>query len=423
MSAPPTFAGQPRPDLKPTDEPGFFQDADGNVYMADAPASPNGNGRPSKLRRYDVAKMLREKPPDIPWVIDDVAARGHLTMLSGKAKSGKSYLAAGLAVACAHGGGTVAGIKCHAARILYIDAENGSAEVHRRVRLLGLDAPDRFEIYGAAGFDLARDLGLIAKLVEKHRPELLILDSYRSLWGGDENDSASVSRALDPVRVLVHDRNVAGILIHHANRAGHQRGSTAIDASVEHLLLLTHQEGDDDRRRRKLVNTDSRFAREADDRWLRIDADEALGCVFIDEVESCESVRTFAAPVVAQLTTEIVAAISDGAMTLADVARAVGRGPKDGSVRNALGALQRDGTIEKGSDGRWRGCKGANPPRADAPLHPPDGLDDLGPEQDDGGLADALPAPACRCERPILMHDVEELRCEKCGHNVEEQDR
>ena len=40
----PTFAGKLRPDLVPTGEAGFYLDADGNTFMADAVV--NGNGRP-----------------------------------------------------------------------------------------------------------------------------------------------------------------------------------------------------------------------------------------------------------------------------------------------------------------------------------------------------------------------------------------
>ena len=45
-------------------------------------------------------------------------------------------------------------------------------------------------------------------------------------------------------------------------------------------------------------------------------------------------------------------------------------------------------------------------------------LDDLGPEQPDDTLADALPALACRCDRPLPAPDDGELRCTRCGHQT-----
>ncbi len=325
-----------------------------------------------KLRRLDIPRMLREEPPPVPWVITGVAARGHLTMLAGREKTGKSLLVAGFAVAVAHGGGAVAGITCHPGRVLILDAENGTTEVHRRVRMLGLDtdSAESFEVYSSLGFDLGRDLSELASLIALHEPDMVVLDSYRSLWGGDENDTAAVARALDPLRRLAHERSVAAVLIHHANRgSGLYRGSSAIGSSVENILLLERRPDDPDRRRRRLGNNGGcRFARDADDRWLRIDADERLGALFIDEAAPLEGESSpRPAPIVEQLTTEIAANMNGTAMSLADVARAVGRDPKDGSVRNALAALLRDGAVSKDDTGRWTRVQGATPPKG--PLH------------------------------------------------------
>ena len=102
MSAP-TFNDRPRPDLAPTGEPGFYQDAAGNTYLADAPVV-NGNRRPaSKLRRLDVARMVRENPPPVPWIIEGLVVRGALTVLNGREGEGKSLLAMALAAGVALG--------------------------------------------------------------------------------------------------------------------------------------------------------------------------------------------------------------------------------------------------------------------------------------------------------------------------------
>jgi len=155
----------------------------------------------------------------------------------------------------------------------------------------GLLIPRRgIEYVEPRGFDLRGDLRELGRLLERSRPDLCILDSFRTLWGGEENSSGEVASALDPLRALLRDRDVAGVLIHHlGRRGGEYRGSSAIGASVENLLELARVEGDPDRRRRRLRNPRCRFEEEAPDRWLTIEADRRLGALFIEEAEPYEA--------------------------------------------------------------------------------------------------------------------------------------
>ncbi len=65
-------------------------------------------------------------------------------------------------------------------RVLYVDAENGEREAHRRVH--GLNVKPGTLIYVEAdGFNLKTHMHEIEALVDEHNPGLLILDSLRSL--------------------------------------------------------------------------------------------------------------------------------------------------------------------------------------------------------------------------------------------------
>ena len=72
----------------------------------------------------------------------------------------------------------------------------------------------------ARGFDLREDLDLVRRLADKHGVDLVALDSFRSLWRGDERDEAETSAALDPLRELSHDKGRASSLVHHAQKGG-----------------------------------------------------------------------------------------------------------------------------------------------------------------------------------------------------------
>jgi len=255
----------------------LVSDGDGHEKTPDVPARA---APVVKLRRLDVARILTTEPAPVDWLIEGVAARGALTLLAGREKEGKSMIALAVGACVLSGGGSVAGLACRAGRVLIVDAENGEAEAHRRVRALGLDSRHiaNIEYVEPRGFDLRGDLRELDRLLERSRPDLCILDSFRTLWGGEENSSGEVAGALDPLRALLRDRGVAGVLIHHlGRRGGEYRGSSAIGASVENLLELARVEGDPDRRRRRLRNSRCRFEEEAPDRWLTIEADRRLG--------------------------------------------------------------------------------------------------------------------------------------------------
>ena len=129
-------------------------------------------------------------------------------------------------------GEDIAGFTCKQQKVLIVDAENGEYEIHRRVKSLGL--PSRgVTVVEADGFHLGRELGELEALLEREQPGLVILDSFRSLWpGGDENDSCAVAGVLDPLRNLLRRLGPAGILLHHVSRAGNDyRGNSAIGAA------------------------------------------------------------------------------------------------------------------------------------------------------------------------------------------------
>jgi archaellum biogenesis ATPase FlaH len=361
----PTFAGHPRPDLKPIDgDPGYYEDADGAVYEVDA-RSTNGKRTTSKLRRLDVAQMVRENPPAVPWVIEGLVVRGALTVLNGREGEGKSLLAMALAAGVALGE-SQAGMDCRAGKVLIIDTENGQYETHRRVHALGL--PGTVEMYepdDGKRFDLRTDLPDLARLLGEIRPDLLILDSFRTLWGGEENDSGEVAKVLDPLRNLVRKHRVGTILLHHSGKgSGSYRGSSAIGASAELGFTLARDEGDDDRERRSLACWKCRPAPKPAKAWVRLSVER--GMVLIDPAEPPEDQPSASAPVTGSLKPRVLAVLTDKATSRADIARAVDRDPKDRSVGRVLVDLEAEGhAVKVGPETRplWKVAGGKPPSR------------------------------------------------------------
>lgn len=326
-----------------------------------------------ELQWLDVPRMAAEPPPAVPWLVERVIPRAALTVLYAPGGDGKSLLAMALAASIAHGE-ELAGIGCEKGLAVYLDGENGPAEIHRRIHTLGLPAYG-VKVADAGGLDLRRDMGLVEQVLELDQPDLLVLDSFRALHPGmGENDTAATAGALDRLRRLAHGTaGTAILLIHHANKGGRDfRGASSSRAGVDVFWHLGRADGDPDPRRRFLHNRKMRPAADGARLWLRLEVDR--GRVLVDQADPHEPEPPERAPVRVELSAACLAAMNGQPMTLAAIVRAVGRQPKDGSVRNALTALARDGDVVKRADGQWsRGVQGAKPLGGVAPLHPAPG--------------------------------------------------
>jgi KaiC/GvpD/RAD55 family RecA-like ATPase len=290
------------------------------------------------IRFLDVAGMAAKAPPPVAWLASLLLPRGALTALYAPGGDGKSLFSMALAAAIANGE-ALAGIECEQGTTSYLDAENGEREIHRRIHTLGLPASG-VRVADAGGLDLRGHMSAVKAIISEARPDLLVLDSLRSLTPGmDENDTAQTARVLDPLRRLAYESDAAILLIHHANKAGRDfRGASSIRDSVDVLWHLGRQENDPDARRRFLTCRKMRVAAEPELRWLRLEVDR--GHVLIDQAEAPDDQPAGAAqPVRARLSDAILASMGHEPLRLAQIAERVGRGPKDGSVRNALGAL------------------------------------------------------------------------------------
>jgi KaiC/GvpD/RAD55 family RecA-like ATPase len=350
----------------------------------------------SPIRFLDVAAMVATAPPPVPWLAPPLLPRAVLTALYAPGGDGKSLFSMALAAEIAHGG-ELAGIECKQGTAIYLDAENGEHEIHRRVHTLGLPASGVW-VADASRLDLRRDIAEVEAVVREMTPDLLVLDSFRSMTPGmEENDTNQTARALDPLRRLAHESGAAILLIHHANKAGKEyRGASSIRDGVDVLWHLGRQDDDPDSQRRFLHNVKMRVAPDGGRLWLRLDIDR--GRVLIDQAEPpTEQATPITQPVRAKLSDQILNSIGEQPLHLAAIAKRVGRGPKDGSVRNALGALVESGHLTRqGHDyvkvqavqadglhpctGQENGVQGAVPLKAAAPLHPPESTHDADAE-------------------------------------------
>lgn len=308
-----------------------------------------------KLRRLDIAAMRSSPPPPVDWIVDGLVARANVTLLAGREGLGKSLLSAAITAALARGGDTVAGMRCHGDGVVVIDAENGPLEVARRAHALDLGDQGVTYLEPAAGeFDLVADYRGLREVVQAAAPSLLVLDSLRTLWPGDEyhpREGALVAAALSR---LARACDCGVLVLHGVSRSsGEYSGNTALGHGVQLVFTMRRDQHDTDRGRRVLRCHKARVGREPDDRWLTIDhADGRVALRAADRPEDKGQQKGHVAPVAhATRATDWLAmaqsALRDGPLDRAALAAAIGTNPRSGSFKRALAAWVSDGQVQR----------------------------------------------------------------------------
>jgi AAA domain len=205
--------------------------------------------------------LMEEQEEPVPWLWHGYLARGHLTLLTGQWKIGKTHLLAAL-LARLEKGGELLGRRVEPGRAIVITEEGRTLWLRRIIRHnIGDGVSFAFEPWlvrpdRERWETLVDDLD---KLRHSRGLELVVIDSLASILPGQEEaNAAAMTELLHPLRTLAH-RGPAVLLAHHPRKGpapGGQsaRGTGALPASVDFNLEL-HWAGPaaNDSPRRKLL--------------------------------------------------------------------------------------------------------------------------------------------------------------------------
>jgi hypothetical protein len=192
-------------------------------------------------------------------IVDDIIAEGETIGLVGKPKAGKSRLGQQMALAVSRGESFLGRGVPKARRVLILDLENRAARVRARFKKMSGESPgdERLFIYAPEtlsdlGVTLATPQGIKAlkQLVADVRPDLLIIDTWRLLLGGDENKPEVVVRglrALSSLRELLP--KLATLIVHHTRKTQGQDppllridSGAWIENASGHFSLIAHMD-------------------------------------------------------------------------------------------------------------------------------------------------------------------------------------
>jgi DNA-binding transcriptional ArsR family regulator len=199
-------------------------------------------------------ELLALADQELEWDIEGLLPHRTLGIIAGPPKSGKSFLALDLALALASGQEFL-GFPCYKRRVLLVEEEDSDFRLSRRLKRLmigrGLEGglPLHCLIRQGVRIDERPSLEKLYQIMLALGAEVLILDVFRRLWGGDENSQSEVQPVLNDLARLAERCNATILLLHHTRKSQPDRrknklpieeisGSGALGAWSEITLAL-----------------------------------------------------------------------------------------------------------------------------------------------------------------------------------------
>jgi DNA-binding HxlR family transcriptional regulator len=214
-------------------------------FVANPPAQQKVNQRYQLL----TAANFFEPQAPIMWTVHGLISAGSVNVFFGEAGCGKTWALLDMGV-CVADGAPWLGMATTAGPVLIIDEESGQRRLSRRMGevLRGHGANDRTPIMATslAAFDMGNpnDIGEVYNLIISTGARLVIIDALADIMPNrDENAVKDTAPIFLSLRKIAEETQAAIIVIHHSNKAGGYRGSSAIKGAID-LLLSVEKKND-----------------------------------------------------------------------------------------------------------------------------------------------------------------------------------
>ena len=286
--------------------------------------------------------------PPIEWIIPGYVVEG-LTILAGKPKLGKSWLALDWALATAYGGIACGSIRCEEGDVLYLALEDNKRRLKSRMQQLLPDGvwPDRLELItnfrrlNEGGLDDLRDW-----IRSAERPRLIVIDTLvcvRPARGSKDNPYETDYAALAPLQELAGETNVAIVVVHHVRKLESDdpldtvSGTTGLTGAADSILIL-----------RRDAQGMTLYGRGRD-------IDEIENAMEFDPTTGRWAILGLAAEIrKSDERLAIIAALKEAGSALSPNEIAGATNMKDGNVRFLLHKMSLAGEVQKDGRGRYR---------------------------------------------------------------------
>jgi putative DNA primase/helicase len=201
-----------------------------------------------KLLPITGAELLRKNIPPRHLLLAPYLPEAGIVMLYAPRGIGKTWVALSVAYAVASGGSVLNGTASAPRKVLYIDGEMVLALLQERLGKVaigaGVNLPDddflQFlpaDLFRDGLPDLASPDGraLVEELAEGMA--LVVFDNLSSLCRYKENE-ADAWQPIQDMLLSLRRRGIASLIVHHAGKAGQQRGTSRREDALDTVIAL-----------------------------------------------------------------------------------------------------------------------------------------------------------------------------------------
>lgn len=309
-----------------------------------------GDARPPEQLGIDGQDLLGLDLPEPRWIIPSLLAEG-LTLLVGKPKGGKTWMAISLALALITAGMALGVTPVERTEVLYLALEDQPRRFKSRLMLLLAGAPMPRGLRVEWRWPRLDEGGLrkLERYLDEHpATRCVFVDTWVKVRGADDEGKGVYRNdydALDGLRELAARQGVAVVLVHHKNKRleggdplDSVSGSNGVAGGVDNLLILHRERGANE-------GTLHTTGRDVDDRELALRFDPAHGAWRL--LGDAETYR------VSREREELLSALADAppdGLTIQEAAEAARWEYRRAKLM--LWRMERDGDVVK----RGRGC-------------------------------------------------------------------
>jgi len=198
----------------------------------------------NKPQLHLAAEALAPQPPIIE-VVQGLISEGSVSVIAGEGGDGKTWSLLDLGVCVAAGDSWLQTRKTIQGNVLFVDEESGLTRFNLRLQKVmnghGVDASLPFFYTSLSLFNLMKkaDLQELENLIGGYSIKLTVIDAFMDVTpGADENAVKDIAPVMQGLRRIAEKTKCAIMIIHHNNKAGSYRGSTAIKGAVDNLISV-----------------------------------------------------------------------------------------------------------------------------------------------------------------------------------------
>jgi len=189
---------------------------------------------------FNAEHFTKLKLPKVPFYLEGWLPRMGKAIIYGKAKAGKSYLAAQIARSIG-AGIPFLGLPTERGKVLYLQFELGERVLQDRLQLTKQVYENVF-VGTTFSMKLDKKAGKeqLQRALDAVRPDVVILDPLIKILSGDENESHDVTIITDYLDFMIETFRCSFLVLHHAGKDGSRggRGSSALEGWVDAYLEL-----------------------------------------------------------------------------------------------------------------------------------------------------------------------------------------